>query len=96
MKSCGQTNIPETDNSQIECEEFYSTNCIIYPEPILPFGVLTNSSLTVVIKALVKRIRQNLTSNTQLKSRVQELENQLTEVDQKLIDLQDQINNINP
>ncbi len=96
MKSCGQTNIPSTDNTQLPCEEFVSTDCIIYPESILPFGILVNSSLTVVIKSLVKRIRQNLTTNTQLKNRVQELENQIIEVNQTLVDLQDQINNINP
>ena len=74
MKGCGQTNIPETDNTQLPCEEFVSTDCVIYPEAILPFGIVENTDLTVIIKELVKRIRQNKLKISQLESIINNLD----------------------
>ena len=70
MKGCGQTNIPETDNTQLPCEEFVSTDCVIYPEAILPFGIVEDTDLTTVIKELVKRIRQNKVKISSIQSQI--------------------------
>jgi hypothetical protein len=77
MKSCGQTNIPETDNTQLPCEEFVSTDCVIYPEAILPFGIVEDTDLTVIVKELVKRIRQNKTKINELESLISGLQDQI-------------------
>lgn len=74
MKGCGQTNIPETDNTQLPCEEFTSTDCVIYPDAILPFGIVEDTDLTVIIKELVKRIRQNKLKINQLESIINNLD----------------------
>lgn len=77
MPSCGQTNIPETDNEQLECNEFISSNCVVYPEAILAFGIPQNESLTTVITELIRRIRQDQLAITQLKATVEDLQNQI-------------------
>lgn len=82
MPSCGQTNIPEVDNTQLECLEFISSNCVIYPEAILALGIQQDENLTNIISVLVKKILQNQLEITQLKAIV--------------VDLQDQIDAINP
>ena len=76
MPSCGQTNIPETDNTQLECTEFTSSNCIVYPEAILALGIQQNENLTNIISVLVKKILQNQLDITQLKATVQDLQDQ--------------------
>ena len=80
MKGCGQTNIPETDNTQLPCEEFISTDCVIYPEAVLPFGIVEDTDLTVIIKELVKRIRQNKLKINQLESIVSGLQEQIDDI----------------
>lgn len=80
MKGCGQTNIPETDNTQLPCEEFVSTDCVIYPEAILPFGIVEDTDLTTVIKELVKRIRQNKLKINQLEYLTNDLQQQINNI----------------
>ena len=96
MPSCGQTNIPQTDNTQIECEEFISSNCVVYPEAILAFGLQAGLPLTTIITELVKRIRQDQLAITQLKANVIDLQSQIDEINTTLLGLQTQIDTNHP
>lgn len=55
IKICNQTNIPQVDNTALECSDcgFISTRCIIRPEAISYLGLPEDSDLTVVIDTLM-------------------------------------------
>lgn len=55
IKVCTQTNIPQVDNSAIECSKcgFISGKCVILTEAIAYLGIPENSSLDDVINALL-------------------------------------------
>lgn len=53
-KICSQTNIPQVDNTALECENgFISTKCIINHEAIPLLGLPENSDLKTILDALV-------------------------------------------
>lgn len=60
VKICGQTNIPQVDNSLIECSEcgFISTNCIVIPNSLSFPNLSNNITLTDLIISLVSRIEE--------------------------------------
>lgn len=51
--NCGQTNIPNTDETTLECNEFISTGCSIHKAAISYLGLEENTTLDVVIEALM-------------------------------------------
>lgn len=51
---CNQTNIPKTDNTARECDEFISTNCIIHEEAIPYLSLDANANMTEIVTNLVK------------------------------------------
>jgi len=55
IKVCSQTNIPQVDNSAIECAEcgFINGQCIIIPESITYLGLPDNTNLNDFIDALM-------------------------------------------
>lgn len=70
IKICSQTNIPQVDNTALECSEcgFISTKCIIRPEAISYLGLPENTDLNTVIDTL-------LLSLIDARNRIQILEN---------------------
>lgn len=62
MSGCVQVNIPEVDNTPIECEDIISTNCVATIEDYPYFGTVEGDLLTVLlnsIRAKVKTIEDN-------------------------------------
>ena len=55
-KICSQTNVAEVDNSAVACEEFISTDCIIYESAISYLGLPENSSNTDVFNAILSSL----------------------------------------
>ena len=53
QKICTQTNVPEVDNSAIECEKLIDSSCIIHADAIAYLGLPENSDITTVINALL-------------------------------------------
>lgn len=55
IKICTQTNIPQVDNSAIECSEcgFINGQCIILPEAITYLGLPDNTNLNTFVTALM-------------------------------------------
>lgn len=67
---CKPTNVPQVDNSALECEQgFYKAKCIIHTDAISYLGLPENSSMDVVIQAL-------LNSLIDARNRIIQLENQ--------------------
>lgn len=58
IKVCSQTNIPQVDNSAIECAEcgFINSQCIILPEAISYLGLPDNTSLNDFVTALMSSL----------------------------------------
>ena len=47
--TCGQTVIPQTDNTNLACEEYISDSCIIVEDANLIIGTQNNQSLKDVL-----------------------------------------------
>lgn len=67
-QGCAGTNIPQTDNSMIPCEEYIKSECITISDGVPYLGVLPNSTLTEYIQKLNNTIKS-------LDLRIKELEN---------------------
>lgn len=70
IKICSQSNIPQVDNTALECSDcgFISTTCVIIPEEISYLGLPENTDVTTFINTL-------LLSLIDARNRVQALEN---------------------
>lgn len=53
IKLCTQVNIPQVDNTALECPQLLSTNCILKPTSISYLGLEENTDLTAVIDTIV-------------------------------------------
>lgn len=55
IKICSQSNIPQVDETALECAEcgFITTKCVIYPEVISYLGLPDNTDLSTVIETLM-------------------------------------------
>ena len=58
IKVCAQTNIPQVDNTAIECAEcgFINGQCIILPEAISYLGLPENTSLNTFVSVLMSSL----------------------------------------
>lgn len=68
IKVCGGTNIPQTDNTLIPCDEYVKDVCILISEGVPYLGVLPNSTLLEYIQSLNNTIKS-------LDLRIKQLEN---------------------
>lgn len=55
--ACGQTTIPEVDNTALPCDKYISEDCIIIAEAIPYIGSMNNSSLKDVLEKLVEKLK---------------------------------------
>ena len=63
---CNETNVPEVDNSSIECCELTPTNCVVTSEAIPCLQVGKGSTLTNLFKRLCIKLNSTPTSFLQL------------------------------
>lgn len=52
-KICEQTNVAQTDDSAVACEQLTSSDCIIYSDAIAYLNLPENSSVTDIIAAMM-------------------------------------------
>ncbi len=57
MGNCVQVNIPGVDNSQIECEDIISTNCIKPAVDYPYFGTTTDDLLTILLTNIRNKVK---------------------------------------
>ncbi len=55
MKNCIQTNIPQVETSETDCE-YLDSDCVIHKEAISYLGLPENSSITTIVEALVNSL----------------------------------------
>ena len=53
--TCGQNNVPTTDNTGYECDEngFTDTNCVVFTDAITYLNLPSNSTMTDVVNNLL-------------------------------------------
>ena len=73
--TCGQTNIPSTDNTDLPCEDYISQECIIIADAYPFIGSVVNESLGNVILKLVKKMEGQSKVIKQLKAEILTLKN---------------------
>ena len=58
IRVCTQTNIPQVDNSAIECSEcgFINSQCVVLPEAISYLGLPENTRLNDFVTALMSSL----------------------------------------
>jgi len=58
IKICTQTNIPQVDNSELECQEsgFVKSSCVVFPQEITYLGLSENTDLTTFTNSLISSL----------------------------------------
>lgn len=82
QRVCKSSNIPQVDNTALECTEFINTQCILHPDVLTYLNLPVNSNMRVVINTLLtslidarNRVIALETRATALETRVTTLEN---------------------
>ena len=70
-----QINIPETENTPLVCNEFFSSGCILYPTAIPELMLPANSTLTLIIDNLMLALIDAKSRIIILEEKVETLEN---------------------
>lgn len=73
--SCGQTNIPEVDNSTQKCVEYVDAACVILGEFLPIIGVSQNDTVLQALENLANLVKAQGVQIELLKQRVEDLEN---------------------
>jgi len=68
QQGCGGTNIPQTDNTAIPCDEYVKSDCVVISGGVPYLGVLPNATLEEYIRHLNNTIKS-------LDLRIKQLEN---------------------
>lgn len=56
IKSCGQTSIPQTDESQINCENITTTDCVNLVKDYLSLQVSSADNLTILLDKIIEKL----------------------------------------
>ena len=79
MGECTQINIPTVDNSDIKCDEFYYSDCVIIDEIYNKIGNLEKENLNTFFNRLNNKISQ--------------MDNKISILEQEILNLKQIINN---
>ena len=56
IKSCGQTSIPQTDDSQINCDNITTTDCVNLVKDYLSLQVSSADNLTILLDKIIEKL----------------------------------------
>lgn len=70
---CGQTNIPEVDNTELQCDSYVYDSCIIIKEAIPYLGVPSNATLAKLVERLLVKLKAQARKIKELEKRIEDV-----------------------
>ncbi len=74
-RECKQANVPQVDNTALECNQFVNSQCVLHPDVLTYLNLPANSNMRVVINTLLASLSDARNRITLLETRVTTLEN---------------------
>lgn len=79
-KTCGQVNIPTVNNTKRACEQLFSTDCVIVDKQYNKLDNISGNDLTKLLENLNSRLAYLDNVNFQLETRIEVLEQKITDL----------------
>ena len=84
MKNCGQVSIPKIDNTQLECDEFLNSSCVIIKQQCKKIGNLEGENLDRFIERLCNRLSKFDNEIYDLNQQIKILKNKINTLEENV------------
>ena len=96
---CGQVNVPEVDNTALECDEFISSKCVVIGKESIALNLIGTENLLELVAKIEEVIEQQNKYNESLNTKynrllkdykknlvsISKLENRVTKLEKEII-----------